>query len=97
MCVCLDAYSVPNTKNAVCVYYKSQSVNDVSKDNHTLLLNRTKPISKPSIFSTMTELQARWSKVQIPVGATDFPHLQNDETSSGVHPASYSTDTGISS
>jgi hypothetical protein len=59
--------------------------------------NRTKPISEPSIFSTVTGLQARWSKVQITVGATDFSHLQNDKTISGVHPASYSIDTGISS
>jgi hypothetical protein len=60
--------------------------------------NHTKPISEPSIFKKVTGLQARWSEVQITVGATDFSHLQNDETSSAAHPpASYSIDIGVSS
>jgi len=56
--------------------------------------NHTKPISQPSIFSTVTGLQARWSKVQITYEQQIFSHLQNDKTSSGAHPASYSADTG---
>jgi len=37
----------------------------------------------------MTVLQAEWSESWILAGARDFSVLQNDQTSSGVHPASY--------
>ena len=34
---------------------------------------------------------------EIPVGVKDFSFLQNAQTSSGAHPASYSVGTGVSS
>jgi len=34
-------------------------------------------------------LQAEWYEIWIPAGARDFSVLQNDQTSSGAHPASY--------
>ena len=37
-----------------------------------------------------TRSQARWSGVRIPIGARNFSLLQNFQTSSGTHGASYS-------
>jgi len=42
-----------------------------------------------SMVSIETLLPARWSRVQILVGAKDFSLLHNFHTSWGVHPAFY--------
>jgi hypothetical protein len=45
--------------------------------------------SRGSIVGMATVLQAGQSGVQIPLKARDFSLLQNTQTSSGTHPASY--------
>jgi len=51
-------------------------------------------VSQDSVAAVLTRLEAGQSGVLIPVGAWDFPLLQNVETLSGTHPAFYSISTG---
>jgi hypothetical protein len=52
-------------------------------------------VSWGNVFHIVTRLLARWSGVQIPVGARDFSVLQNVHTSNGAHSTSYSMGTCV--
>ena len=45
--------------------------------------------------SQSSVLRGRWSGVRILIGETDFSLLQNVQTGSEAHPASYSSDDGV--
>jgi hypothetical protein len=54
------------------------------------LLNMDNTGSQSSLVGIVTRLRAGRSGVRIPVEARDFSLLQNVQTGSGAHPASYS-------
>ena len=56
-----------------------------------LLSNR----SRDSVVVIVTRLRAGQSAVRTPAGARDFSLLENVQTGSEVHQASYSMDTGV--
>jgi hypothetical protein len=53
------------------------------------------PLPRTNIYSTLTRLRARRSGVRIPATTRYFPLLQNAQTGSGAHPASYLMSTGV--
>jgi hypothetical protein len=51
--------------------------------------------SRVSVVSLETKLRTGWLSVGIPAEKRGFSLLQNFQTSSGAHPASYSMGTGV--
>jgi len=62
---------------------------------YSLVLYSHKCGSQESIVNKGTRLWAVWSRVHIPAGARNLSLLQNTQTVSGAHPASYSVGTGV--
>jgi hypothetical protein len=62
----------------------------------SILYRGSKVEARDNVIDMVTRLQAGPSEVRIPAGTKDLRLLQNVQTCSGVHPASYSVGTGDS-
>ena len=79
-----------------CTSVRSIGLNDVPR-HESILYRGTKAEGRDNVIGMVTRLQAGLSEVRVPAGTKDLRLLQNVQTCSGVHPASYSMGTGGSS